>query len=109
MRFLVAEGHDAVHVHDVGLTSRPDPDVLDAAVSEQRVLITLDTDFATLIAHARSALPSVLLFRGNVTRGPSDQSRLLLANLDAIAEDLHAGAVVVIGDDRVRIRRLPIL
>jgi len=32
-----------------------------------------------------------------------------LANLDHIAEDLAAGAVVVIGDDWIRIRRLPML
>ena len=33
---------------------------------------------------------------------------LLLANLEAINDDLDAGAIVVIEDERVRIRQLPI-
>jgi hypothetical protein len=31
-----------------------------------------------------------------------------LANLDAVTDDLDAGAIVVIGDGRLRVRRLPI-
>jgi len=45
---------------------------------------------------------------GDVTRRPAGQARLLVANLDQFAEDVAAGAIVVIGDDRLRIRRLPI-
>ena len=51
--------------------------------------------------------PSVLLIRRLTGRRAAEQSAIILANLDQIAEDLTAGAVVVIGDDRIRIRRLP--
>lgn len=70
--------------------------------------MTLDTDFGALLALSGARQPSVVLFRGEVTRRPEGQARLLLANLDEIAEELAEGAVVVIGDDRVRIRRLPV-
>lgn len=43
-----------------------------------------------------------------MTRRPDRQAALLLENLDQFEVDLDAGAVVVIGDDRVRVRRLPI-
>ena len=33
---------------------------------------------------------------------------LILANLEVIAEDLEGGAIVVLDDDRLRIRRLPL-
>ena len=33
---------------------------------------------------------------------------MLLDNLELIADDLLTGAVVVIGRDRIRVRRLPI-
>jgi len=36
-------------------------------------------------------------------------AELLLANLPSVADDLAAGAVVVIADEDIRIRRLPIL
>ncbi len=105
---LAAGGTDVVHVHEIGLTSASDPAVLDAAVREGRVLITLDTDFGALVAHSRSQPSSVILIRGHVTRRPLAQASLLLANLEQLVEDLDAGAIVVIGDDRIRVRRLPI-
>lgn len=110
---LVAEplanaGHDVVHVRGIGLRSAPDPAVLASAADNERVLVTLDTDFGALIAHSGAHRPSVVLFRGDVTRRPSAQAALLLANLDQLAGDLDGGAVAVIGDDRVRVRRLPI-
>ena len=105
---LVGSGHDVVHVHDVGLTGAPDSEVLEAAAAEERVVVTMDTDFGALIAHSGSRLPSVVLFRGEVTRRPHAQAVLLLVNLDQVADDLGEGAVVVIGDERVRVRRLPI-
>ena len=82
--------------------------ILDRAVRDRRVLVTLDTDFGALVAHSRARLPSIVLFRGDVTRRPIGQAELLLGNLDQFADDLSAGAIVVIGDDRIRVRRLPI-
>lgn len=70
--------------------------------------MTLDTDFGALLALSGARQPSVVLFRGEVTRRPEGQARLFLANLNQIAADLVDGAAVVIGDDRVRVRRLPV-
>ena len=39
---------------------------------------------------------------------PHRRAQVLLDNLDQVADDLRAGAVVVIGDDRIRIRMLPL-
>ncbi len=105
---LGAAGYDVVHVRDIGLQSRPDPAVLAAALEQRRVLVTLDTDFGALLALSRARQPSVILFRGEVTRRPEGQAMLLLANLDQITADLNKGAAVVLGDGRVRVRRLPI-
>jgi predicted nuclease of predicted toxin-antitoxin system len=105
---LASSGHDVVHVRGVGLTSASDPVVLGRAAEDERVLVTLDTDFGALVAHSHAVIPSIVLFRGNVTRRTDSQASLLLANLDAVADDLQAGAIVVIGDGRLRVRRLPI-
>lgn len=105
---LADAGHDVVHVRDIGLKSSPDPDILRRAIDEQRIMITLDTDFGALVAHSHATVPSIVLFRGQVTRRADRQAALLLTNLEDVADDLNAGAVVVVGDDRVRVRRLPI-
>ena len=105
---LVAAGHDAQHVHELGLSGSTDRSILDEARRAQRVLITMDTDFGALLASSPAVAPSIVLFRGDVTRRPHSQAELLIANLEPIADDLEAGSVVVIGDDRIRVRRLPI-
>jgi predicted nuclease of predicted toxin-antitoxin system len=105
-RTLADAGHDAVHVTDVGLGGHPDDAVMAAAGTDGRVIVSADTDFGQLLARSNAQLPSVILFRGAEV-APVALAGLLLANLDRFEEDLERGAVVVILDDRIRIRRLP--
>jgi predicted nuclease of predicted toxin-antitoxin system len=104
---LKAAGHDAVHLRDLGMQAAPDLAVLQRALVDERVLVSADTDFGGLLSRSRATGPSVLLIRRLAGRRAAEQSAIILANLDQIAEDLTAGAVVVIGDDWIRIRRLP--
>jgi predicted nuclease of predicted toxin-antitoxin system len=104
---LKAAGHDAVHVRDLGMQAAPDPAVLDYARSENRVLISADTDFGALLARSGADGPSVLMIRRLAGRRAADQSAIIQANLPPVADDLAAGAIVVLGDDWIRIRRLP--
>ena len=77
------------------------------AAAEDRILITTDTDFPTLLALAGDAIPSVILLRGV---GDSIQARLaaVLIALPSIREELEAGAVAVVERDRVPLRTPPI-
>ena len=105
---LQAAGHDALHVRDHGLADADDALIFAHAASERRVVLSADTDFGTLLALRRERQPSVILFRGAVSRRPMVQVELLLANLSSVAEALTAGAIVVIEPARIRIRSLPI-
>jgi predicted nuclease of predicted toxin-antitoxin system len=104
---LKAAGHDAVHVRDLGMQAVPDEAVLRRARAEQRVLISADTDFGGLLARSEASNPSVILIRRLAGRRAAEQSQIILANLDQVAEDLTAGAVVVLHEDLLRVRRLP--
>ena len=106
---LNAAGHDAVHVRDYGMRKSPDGDVFDRAAAENRVLISADTDFGALLAQRRSSKPSFILVRRLVGRRAAEQVAVILANLDTFAKDLDVGAVVVLGDDWLRIRPLPLV
>lgn len=70
-------------------------------------MVSAGTDSGELLARSGAEVPSLILFRqGN--RGPDHQAETLLANLDDVAAHLEAGAVVVLAEDRIRIRRLPV-
>jgi predicted nuclease of predicted toxin-antitoxin system len=106
---LRTAGHDVSHVREVGLQAAADQVVLAAAEAEQRVVVSADTDFGTLLSRSGAKLPSVLLIRRLVGRRAAEQAATILANLPAVADDLEAGAIIVLTDEWVRIRRLPML
>ena len=105
---LAAAGHDAVHVAAYSLSRASDDEILARAAHEDRVLISADTDFGGLLAARDATLPSVVLYRRRTRRRPHEQVMVLLANLAALEGDLNAGAIAVIDDRGIRIRRLPI-
>lgn len=61
---LAELGHDTDHVRILGLSGCTDDDVMALAMTEDRVLVTTDTDFGTILALTGAAGPSVLLLRG---------------------------------------------
>jgi predicted nuclease of predicted toxin-antitoxin system len=87
---LVAAGHDAIHVVDHQLAGQPDEAVLAKAATDERVLLSADTDFGEILARSCEGTPSVILFRRS-DRSPASLANVLLANLDV------PGATVVCG------------
>ncbi len=106
---LAEAGHDVVHLRDVGMQRANDREVLDFTRTQDRVLVSADTDFGTLLAQSAARRPSVVIFRRTTRRRATAQAGLLLANLAVISEALDEGSVVVLEEARLRVRRLPII
>jgi len=107
-RLLSKAAHDAVHVRDYGLHAAEDSVILERASLEERILVSADTDFAALLAVARKAKPSFILFREpDMVRGRDYVGRIL-DSLPLVETELEAGCVVVFRHGRIRVRNLPL-
>lgn len=87
-------GHDATHVRLLGLAGHTDDEVMALALHEDRVLVTTDTDFGTILALTGAAGPNVLLLRG-VDDSVDERVAAILDVLPRIEYELSQGAVVV--------------
>jgi predicted nuclease of predicted toxin-antitoxin system len=100
-------GHDAVHLVDLDSCGAPDTVVMRLAREQRRILVSADTDFGELLAMSNDVTPSVVLFRGSEVDAKI-LTTILLANLEQLHDALITGAIVVILDDRIRVRPLPV-
>ena len=99
--WLREQGHDVVEVR----SDPPDPGdrvILERAVADQRVLLTIDTDFGYLVFvegalhHGIVRLPDV----------PAARRIALMSDiLAAHADDIEAGSIITVRGDLVRIAR----
>lgn len=105
---LTDAGHDAVHVQSLGLQRAQDIEIFERAAADDRVVVSADTDFGTLLATRSARKPSVVQFRGPGSRKPDVLVRTLLSNLVQFSEALESGSIVTLEPSRIRVRTLPV-
>ena len=108
VHYLRNQGYDAVHLHEKGMAQASDITVVLKAKEEKRIVLTFDLDFGDLMACSKESLPSIVIFR---LRDETPQAVLphLKDVLENYSEELKKGALVIAGNNRNRIRRLPLL
>ena len=105
--YLRAEGHAATHLHEAGLDTLPDPQILEMARTEGSILLTSDLDFGDLLAASGEVLPTVIVFRLR-SMVPDNVNRHLAMLLAQHVAGLEQGAIVSVAEGHIRVRRLPI-
>ena len=106
--FLVAAGHDAVHVRTYGMQANTDDVILARALEEDRVVVSADTDFGAILANQESNRPSFILFRDPNLLVASDFASMLLSALAVLEPELDDGCIASFRNGRLRVRRLPL-
>lgn len=105
--WLVRQGHDAVHVLEVGLDRASDAAILEHARNERRVVITADLDYPRLLTLMRTEGPGLILFRGG-NYSEKEAVERLTQTLKTIPKEELPNSIVVIEKNRIRRRRLPV-
>ena len=107
-KLLSETGVGTIHVGDVGYASADDADIIEFARQGGFVIVTLDADFHALLALSGAIAPSVIRIRMEGLRSEALTS-LLRTILQLWGKELESGAVVTAQEERLRIRRLPLV
>jgi predicted nuclease of predicted toxin-antitoxin system len=101
---LIALGHDVLTAADEDLLSRPDVEVAACAAREDRILLTLDVEFADLRKYPPGSHPGIVLFRP-VSLGPLSVNHFV--ERFARSTDLSglSGCIAVVEPRGIRVRR----
>ena len=105
-QWLREQDHQVVHLREENLHRMPDVDVFRKAATEGPILLTFDLDFAEIVALSGAKSVSVVLFRLHNTRASHVIERLKSV-LHETVQSLETGAIVVVEENRLRVRRLP--
>jgi predicted nuclease of predicted toxin-antitoxin system len=107
-KLLSEAGVETIHVGDIGYASADDADIIEFARRGGFIIVTLDADFHALLALSGAAAPSVIRIRMEGLRSESLTS-LLRTIVQLWGKELESGAVVTAQEERLRIRRLPLV
>jgi predicted nuclease of predicted toxin-antitoxin system len=100
-------GHAADDVRDVGLRSRPDPEILAYAQAHGAVLVTADLDFSDLLYETPQVHSGVVIVRLPNALPTRAVNAELLRALEELAGQNLADTLVIVELGRTRIRRPP--
>jgi predicted nuclease of predicted toxin-antitoxin system len=103
VRLLREMGHDATSVVELGLSGAEDSVVRHTAIQAERILITLDGDFANVLRYPPAATPGVIRIRVHPPTEEAIVAALRYA-MPRLAGMSLAGKLVVVDERKIRIR-----
>jgi predicted nuclease of predicted toxin-antitoxin system len=101
------KGWDIQHTGEIGMSRATDRQILEYARDEQRIIITLDSDFHAMLAVENLDSPSVVRIRQEGLRGP-ELAELVDKIRSRIGQQLENGAMATITEKAIRIRKIPL-
>jgi predicted nuclease of predicted toxin-antitoxin system len=104
---LEKHGWKVIHWSSVGDPHATDRAVMDWALRQGYVVITHDLDFGAALAATRAEGPSVIQVRTQDVL-PAHLEAVLVGILKEYETLIEAGALVVVDEDRSRVRVLPL-
>ena len=104
---LAQHGFTAVHWSTVGLPTAEDRELLHWAKENGHVVVTFDLDFGAILAATGFHSPSVIQIRC-LDNHPNTLCPALVRVLNRFAHELRDGALIVLDENKARVRMLPL-
>ncbi len=104
---LKRHGWSAVHWSTIGDPRESDRVIMDWALRHDYIVFTHDLDFGTMLALSHATGPSVLQVRAQDIL-PDHLENIVIAALRQHDDDLASGSLIVVDENRTRVRILPI-
>jgi predicted nuclease of predicted toxin-antitoxin system len=97
---LAEAGHDAL---DCGLRGAPDGVVHVRSITDRRILVSGDTDFANALRFPPGSHPGIVVLRVPNSWSPAERARRLCSALDETLLSVTPHAIVIVEPGRVRV------
>jgi len=107
VRSLIERGYKIRRMTEFLKPNAKDEEILDLALREESTIITQDLDFSALLAKRGVSKPSVITLRVNTAK-PSKITEILEKALPQIESELNKGSIIIVEEERIRIRKLSI-
>ncbi len=99
---------DSIHVGDIGMSASTDSDILIKARDNGLTVVTLDSDFHSILATNKSTNPSVIRIRIEGLKS-KELSEIISKVLDSASEEIKNGAAISVNEKGIRIHNLPLI
>ncbi len=107
---LKARGYNIIRVNEINMSKSKDKEIIEYARDNEYILITMDLDFGYILSYIKDNKPSVIILRLISPKPDNVSSHLLKAlNNKDILNNLIKGSIIIIEDNKIRMRELPFL
>lgn len=101
--FLILAGHDCHSVYDENIAGGSDEQLISICHDEQRILLTLDLDFADIITYPPTEFSGIVVLRLSRQDVPTLLKRL--KEILPLLEDMNLSKhLLIINDSKIRFR-----
>lgn len=105
--YLRSLGYDTVHASEIGMESSPDNELIAFAEKEDRIIVTMDLDFGSILHYTKKGSPGLIVFRISYATVEAVNA-ILIALTQRMKPKAFVNSIIIVDDQRIRVRKLPI-
>ena len=99
---------ESTHVGDIGMAAATDSEIIQKALHESLTVVTLDSDFHTILATSGNNKPSVIRIRMEGLKADK-LAGIICSIIESVSDELETGVAISVTEKGIRVRQLPLV